>query len=142
MTTFFSTIGDRRRLGTYDSNLELRAYSASAVSSTTSETGIAFAVRKQDTFRVVINAAAYTSYSAGAAEWTITVEVSDVVGGTYTAVATLDPATAAGAAIQIPIDISGGEVAAIDADAAFIRVTATKTGSPGNLTYGAYIVPA
>ena len=28
-----------------------------------------------------------------------------------------------------------------DADAAFIRVTATKTGSPGNLTYGAFITP-
>lgn len=141
MTTFFSTIADRRRIGTYDAELELRDYAAAAVSSTTSETGIEFAVRKQETFRVVINAAAYTSHSAGSAEWTITIEVSDVVGGTYTTVATLDPATAAGAAIQVPIDISGGEVAAIDADAAFIRVTATKTGSPGNLTYGAYIVP-
>jgi len=141
MTTFFSTIADRRRIGTYDAQLELRDYAAAAISATTSETGVAFDVRKQCGFRVIVTADAYTGYVATTAEWTITVEVSDLVGGTYTTVATLDPAAAAGAAIQVGVALSGDQIAAIDADAAFIRVTATKTGSPGNLTYGAYIVP-
>lgn len=142
MTTFFSTIADRRRKGTYDVNLELRDYTAAAISATTSSTGVEFAVRKQDYFKVVIIADAYTGYVATSAEWTIEVEVSDVVGGTYTAIGTLVPATAAGAAIETELVFGGDQVADIDADAAFIRVTATKTGSPGNLTYGAFIVPA
>lgn len=141
MTTFFSTIADRRRRGTFDKELELRDQSAAAISATTSETGIQFYPRKHEAFKVVIVSSAYTSYSAGAAEWTITVEVSDVVGGTYTVVGTLSPAALAGAAGEAEIVLGGGQVATVDADADFIRVTATKTGSPGNLSYGAFIVP-
>lgn len=141
MTTFFSTIADRRRRGTYDAELELRDYTAAAVSATTAETGIKFYPRKHEAFKVVIVADAYTSYSAGTAEWTITVEVSNALGSGYAAVATLDPATAAGAAIETEIVLGGDQVADFDADADYIRVNATKTGSPGNLTYGAFIVP-
>lgn len=140
MTTFFSTLKARRKTGTYDSALELRDYNAAALSATASETGVEFAVRAQERFRVVVNCAAYTGYVATADEWTISVEVSDVVGGTYTEVASIPAAAFAGAANQIPVDLNGALVEALDADAAFIRVTASKTGSPGDLTYGAFIV--
>lgn len=140
MTTFFSTLKARRKKGVYDSALELRDYDAAALSATGSEAGVSFPVRAQESFRVVINMAAYSGYVATTAEWTISVEVSDVVGGTYTEVASLPAAASGGAALQVPLDLNGALVEALDADAAFIRVTATKTGSPGDLTYGAYIV--
>lgn len=141
MTHFFSTIADRRRRGTYDAELELRDYAAAAISATTAETGIKFAARKQEAFKVCISAAAYSGYSAGTAQWTITVEVSNALGGSYNVVATLSPAVAAGAAIETEIVLGGDQVADIDPDCTHIRVQATKTGSPGNLTYGAWIVP-
>lgn len=141
MTTFFSTIADRRRRGPFDKELELRDQSATAITATTSGTGIQFYPRKHEAFKVVLAVGAYTGYSAGTAEWTITVEVSNLVGGTYTVVGTLAPATLAGAAGETEIVLGGGQIASLDADADFIRVTATKTGSPGALSYGAFIVP-
>lgn len=141
MTTFFSTIADRRRRGTYDKALELRDYGATAITATTSGTGIKFYPRKHEAFKVVIVADAYSDYDAGVDEWTISVEVSNALGSGYTAVATLDPAVAAGTAIETEIVLGGAQIAEIDADADYIRVTATETGAPGALTYGAYIVP-
>lgn len=137
--TFFSTIADRRRRGTYDVNLELRDIADGAESATASETGIPFDCRKINEFKVCYVINAHTGYDAGTAEWNLTVEVSDVVGGSYTQVGpTISPV---GAAVEGEIVISGAMVAAADADADWIRITATKTGSPGNITYGAWIVP-
>lgn len=137
--TFFSTIKDRRQRGPVDAALVLRDYSATAVSSTTSETGIAFYPRAHDTFKVAVTHAAVSSYVATSAEWTITVGVSDVVGGTYTQIGKSLVLT--GTASEYEIPLSGAEAAVVDSDCVFIRVTATKTGLPGTLTYGAWIVP-
>ncbi|MEM9945479.1 MAG: hypothetical protein AAF810_05375 [Cyanobacteria bacterium P01_D01_bin.36] len=134
----FSTIADRRKRGPYDAELELRAYTAAALSATTSETGIEFAVRKQDQYKVCLSVGAYTGFDSGTAEWTITVEVSDVVGGTYTQIG--PSYIPVGDADEYEIPLSGALVTAVDADAEFIRVTATKTGAPGDLTYAAWIV--
>jgi hypothetical protein len=142
MAKTFSTIADRRVRGTYDAALELRDYAAAALSATTSSTGIAFVSRKIEAFKVCLSFAAYTSYSAGSAEWTIDIEVAATVGGSYTKVATLLPATFAGVAGETEFVIGGDEVADRLSTAEFIRVTATKTGSPGTLTFGAWIVPS
>lgn len=139
MARTFSTIADRRVRGTYDQALELRDYAATALSATGSSTGIAFASRKIEAFKVCFAIAAYNSYSAGSAEWTITVEVSATVGGSYTVIGTISPALFAGAAGETEIVFGGDEVADKLSTAEFIRVTATKTGSPGTLTYGAWI---
>jgi len=137
--TFYSTIADRRRRGTYDKEVELRAYTATAISATTSSTGIAFPVRKTADYKVCYSIGAYSSYSDGVNEWNITVEVSDAVGGSYTQVGTtISPV---GTALEGEIPLTADYVAGIDADSAYIRVTATKTGSPGNLTYGAWLAP-
>lgn len=137
--TFYSTIADRRRRGTYDKETELRAYTATAISATTSSTGVSFPVRKTADYKVCYSIAAYTGYVSTTAEWNITVEVSDVVGGSYTQVGTtIKPV---GTALEGEIPLTGDYVTGIDADSAFIRVTATKTGSPGNLTYGAWLAP-
>lgn len=140
MTKSFSTIANRRGRGAYDEALELRDYAAAALSATGSGTGILFYPRAQESFKVALSVAAYTSYSDGSAEWTITVEVSDAIGGTYTQVG--PSFIPVGDAIEYEIPLSGALVEDIDADADYIRVTATKTGSPGNLTYAAWIVPA
>jgi hypothetical protein len=142
MAKTFSTIADRRARGTYDQALELRDYAAAAVSSNTTSTGIAFASRKIEGFKVCISHAAYTSYSAGSAEWTITIGVCATVGGSYVTVGTLLPATFAGAAAETEIVLGGDEVSDRLSTAEFIQIVATKTGSPGNLTYGAWIVPS
>ena len=99
------------------------------------------AVRDFDLAKVIIDHGAITgTLTAGTNFWTVTVEISDVVGGTYTPIVSTGELTAAKSQIELPI--SGLLVAYKDADAAFIRVTATKGGTIGNLSYGAYIVPA
>jgi hypothetical protein len=136
--TSFSTISNRLNRGPVDSNLILRAYSASALSATGSSTGVELNVKAVLAYKVCFAIAAYTGYSVGSALWAITVEISDAVGGTYTQIGkTVSPV---GTALETEIILSGVEGAAV-ANANFIRVTATKTGSPGNLTYGAWVVP-
>lgn len=125
----------------FDVLLELRDYDAAALTTTASETGVEFAARDENTFKVVVHHAAIGGTVDGSNYWTVSVEVSDLVGGTYVEVASTD---ALGAdANEIELVISGKNVQRLDADAAFIRVTATETGTTaGNLTYGAYITPA
>lgn len=130
-----STIGDRRFIQ-YDNALELRARDAAALSATTSGTAIAFAARKQSDFEAVVDVAAHTGYTAGSALWTISIEVSDTSGGTYVSVGSI---ALTGVAKRFQIPLSGQWIAQLKSDAAFIRVTATKTGSPGNLSYGAFL---
>lgn len=129
-----------RRAYPFDKELELRDYGDGAESTDASETGIELAVRFFDTAKVVVNHAAIGGTVDGSNFWTVTVEISDVVGGTYTEVATTGALAATAAEIELPL--SGLLNTYKDADSAFIRVSATETGTTaGNLTYGAYIVP-
>lgn len=136
---FFSTIADRRQRGTVDAALMLRTYAAAALSVTASGSGVEFDSKANLSFKVCLSAAAYTGYAAGTAQWTIAVEVSDSLAGTYTQLGR--SVIPVGAALETEIMVSPVDAVAANADPNFIRVTATKTGSPGNLTYGAWIVP-
>jgi hypothetical protein len=130
-----------RRAYPFDKALELRDYGAAALAATGSSTGVEFAVRKFDVAKVIIDHGAISGTLTPATNfWTVTVEISNVVGGTYTVIASTGELTATKSQIELPI--SGLLATYKDADAAFIRVTATKGGTIGNLTYGAYIVPA
>ena len=130
-----------RRAYHFDGDLELRDYDAAALSATASETGKNFEIRAVDTVKVVVHHAAIGGTVDGSNFWTVSVQVSDLVGGTYTEVASTGALTAAAATIELPI--SGVDVTRLDADADWVRVTATETGTTaGNLTYGAYITPA
>ena len=128
-----------RRAYPFDKVLELRDYDAAALADTASSTGVEFAVRDFDLAKVIIDHGAISGTLSEANFWVVTVEISNVVGGTYTAIATTGNLGASKARIELPI--SGLLATYKDADAAFIRVTATKGGTIGNLTYGAYIVP-
>ncbi|MEL7494634.1 MAG: hypothetical protein AAGJ95_11825 [Cyanobacteria bacterium J06554_11] len=130
-----------RRAYYFDVDLELRDYDAAAESTTASETGIAFAGRDIDLAKVVVDHAAIGGTVDGSNYWTVSVEISDVVGGTYTEVATTGALAATAATIELPLSGKLNEYK--DTDSAFIRVTATETGTTaGDLTYGAYISPA
>jgi len=129
-----------RRAYHFDALLELRDYDAAALTATGSATGVAFDVRSIDTAKVIIDHAAIGGTVDGSNYWVISVEISDIVGGTYTEIATTGILGIAAARIELPIS---GELASYkDADSAFIRVTATETGTTaGSLTYGAYLTP-
>jgi hypothetical protein len=128
-----------RRAREFDAALELRDYDAAALSATTSGTGKEFNVRTLMGFKAVIDNAAIGGTVDGSNYWTITIEVSDVIGGTYTAIGSIRlPATAG----SYDIPLSGEWAEQLDSDCKFIRVTATETGTTaGNLTYGAYLSP-
>lgn len=131
---------DVRRAYPFDKQLELRDYSDGAESATASETGVELAVRYFDTAKVVIDHTAIGGTVDGSNYWVVSVEISDLVGGTYTEVINTGNLTATASKIELPL--SGLLNTYKDADSAFIRVTATETGTTaGNLTYGAYVVP-
>jgi hypothetical protein len=132
-----STIANRRAIQ-FDKALELRDYAALAISASTSETALAIAATKLKAYKAVVDVAAHTGYVATTAQWDVTIEAALASGGTYKAVGTF---TATGVANRFDVPLSGEWIDDIIADAAYIRVKAVKTGSPGNLTYGAFLAP-
>ncbi len=130
-----STIGDRRAI-IFDKQLELRDYDAAAISASTTETAINFEATKQMAFKCVVDVAAHTGYVATTAEWTIDVEACATSDGTYQSAGSL---TLDGTANRFDVPLSGEWIEDIESGAAYVRVRATKTGSPGNLTYGAFL---
>jgi hypothetical protein len=129
-----STIADRRAT-IRDDLLTLRDDAATAISATTSGTAIAIAATKLLNFDCRIVADAYTSYTAGSAEWAVALQAS-ADNSTFVTVGSM---TLDSTAREYRISTSGQEIQDLVPSAAFLRVTATKTGTPGNLTYGAYL---
>lgn len=136
----FSTIADRRAYH-LDANLELRDYTATALSATTNGTAIEVNPRKFNTYKALINFATYTSFTTGSARWSAKISVSDVSAGTYTDISQ-DVELNGDDGGQIELPLSGALATYLDSDSAFLRITFTKTGAPGNLTVGAFLVPA
>jgi hypothetical protein len=127
----------RRESSIVDSDLALRT-SGTPITSTTSETGIAFDVRKIGAYKAVIqyNGLDWTTNDE---TYVFSVEVSDLVGGTYTAIATLPDVGSATAADRLDIPLSGKIADDLDADSAFIRVTATLGGTTPSVDYDCYL---
>ena len=135
--TFFSTMKRRDRRGPVDDTLLLRDIADGAEAATASETGVAFNPRAQNTYKAVVSVTSVSGTTDGSNYWTLSVQVSDVVGGTYTEVGSYQ---VAGTKEQIEIPLSGSQVENLDADAAFMRITATKTGTTAtDITYGAWL---
>ncbi|MBD1995161.1 hypothetical protein H6G00_00775 [Leptolyngbya sp. FACHB-541] len=129
-----STIANRRS-AQFDKELELRDYSKVALAASAPEAAIAFPATKQMTYRCIVNVGSHTGYVAGTAQWNIAVEASadNVSFKPVGSVATT------GAIAGLEIALSGSSVESVVPNAAYIRVTATKVGAPGNLTYGAFL---
>ncbi len=141
MATFYANYKDARQRGTVDDALTFRKMTDAAISATTSTTGIQVYPTKVEALKVCITHLAYSGYSAGTAQWTITVEGSASLGSGYVTLGTLDPATFAGAAAETELVLGGDRVNDLLSTATYLRVTATKTGSPGNLTFAAWVQP-
>ena len=120
--------------------LELRDITDGAETATTSETGVAFAVRYAGSCSVMVHVTAIDNASANET-YEMAAEVSDAQGGTYTEVGriVLDRDTAVPFTAMIPIHSEKAQL--LDADADWIRVTATLGGTTPSITYGAYVVP-
>jgi len=130
-----SSIASRRQQH-YDALLALRDPAATAISATTSETGVSFASTLQQAYKALITVFAYTGYVVSTAVWVITIEVATTQGGSYSTIATY---TTLGTAAEIEVPLSGLQIQQILSGALWMRVTATKTGSPGSLSYGAFL---
>lgn len=137
---FLSTLKGRQRRGTLDIETVLRDYTLSPISATTTQTAIAIDLKTFESIKVCFSIGAYTSYSAGVNEWKIELQVSDQVNGTFTPVSGV--ITAKGEALETEILIGGDQALTANSSPNYLRVVATKTGSPGSLSYGAWIVPS
>ncbi|MEH1808515.1 hypothetical protein [Nostoc sp.] len=130
-----SDIANRRAI-IFDKALELRDGSTSSISASTTETALAFPATKLEDYKAVVDVSAHTGYVATSAQWDITIEASTTSGGTYKAVGAC---TATGVANRFDVPLSGEWVDDIVPNATYIRVKAVKTGSPGNLSYEAFL---
>ena len=121
----------------YDADLVLRT-AGTAETSTASETGVEFAVRNIDDYKAVI---VYSGldFTTTDETYVFSIEVSDVVAGTYTAIATLPDIGSAVDSGRLDIPLNGKIAEQLDADSAFIRVTATLGGTTPSVDYDCYL---
>jgi hypothetical protein len=121
----------------FDKSLELYDIATAAISATTNGTPLLIDATKLLEYGLAVNPVAYTGYAAGTAQWSISIAASTTVGGTYNTVGTI---VLDGTATQRFIALSGVMVGGVTPAAMYLRVTATKTGSPGNLQFGAFLI--
>jgi len=129
-----------RTNSTYDTALALRT-SGTPITATTSETGVAFDVRKIGAYKAVIqyNGMDFTTTDES---YIFSIQVSDLVGGTYTSIATMPNIGSATASGRLDIPLNGKIAEELDADSAFIRVTATLAGTTPSIDYDCYLAKA
>lgn len=119
----------------FDKALELAAPGA-AVVATGSTTGVQLFPRMLPTCDWVLYV---KTMPAGTNEtYVFTLEVSDLVGGTYTPIASHNWPRGHGPG-KVHIPIVGDMAAFQDTDSAFVRVTLTETGTAPSCIFGSYI---
>lgn len=131
-------LGERLNTGrrTFDKLTELRNLADGAETATAAETGVAFEIRKHIALLCVVDVTASVS-NDNDETYVFTVEVSDLVGGTYTPIATLT--VTRGVTGKYTIPLSGELAQKLDDDCDFIRIKATLGGTTPSITYGAYL---
>lgn len=123
----------------FDGALELKATGA-AVTSTGSTTGIAIAARFLPVCDWVVNVTAI-DFTTTDETYIFTLEVSNLVGGTYSIVATLPWIGSRGPG-KVSVPVSGERAAFMNTTSAFMRVTATLAGTTPSVTYTSYLAKA
>lgn len=118
-----------------DSALEL--LDAAAVTSTQTGSEVTFDASSINTAKVVIASGGYSSYTAGTAEWTVSLQAATAAGGTFV---TIESITLPATAKTVEVPFSGPEVTQrLGGRAAVVKGVLTKTGSPGAATAVLYI---
>lgn len=133
-----STIADRYA-SHYDALAVLREPGQAAISATAAETAIAIPITKLENCNCIVQYQALTGIDA-TNNWSFVVSASATLAGTYVAISAA-VTTPDGKPNDLAIPINGYTVAKQVPNAAFVRVTATKTGTAGALTYCAYLSP-
>lgn len=120
----------------FDKALELLAPGA-ALATTGSSTGVLLYPRTFPTCDWVV----YASGVVATGTYVLTLQVSDVVGGSYTTIATMTwpPALAAG---RLHVPINGQMAGFFDTDCKFVRVTYTIGGTTPGIVLGSAIMKA
>lgn len=121
----------------YDTALVLRA-SGTPITATTSETGIAFPVRHIGAYKAVIQYSGM-DFTTTDETYVFSIQVSDLVGGTYTSIATMPNIGSATSSGRLDIPLNGKIAEELDADSAFIRVTATLGGTTPSIDYDCFL---
>lgn len=121
---------------TFESLLELRDIDDGAETQTANETGKNFNIRKHQMVAVVVDITACAS-NDNTETYDLVVAVSDVVGGTYTEIASL--AVPRGTTGRLVIPVHGQTAELLDADCDWIRISATLGGDTPSITYGAFL---
>lgn len=138
MASQFSTIPLTRR-DNFDIATLLRDITEAPISSATNGTPLALLRwHRRGEFKAVIHDFAYTGYSAGIDEWVISIEVANTTSDPYVAIASTILTDRPGY-YEIPLSGELVNQALVDEEDPVIRVVATPTGTPGDLTYGAYL---
>lgn len=127
-----------RHSNQFDLQLQLRDQAAIAANASTAETAIAFPATKNLEYKAVVNVTGYTGYVATTAQWAVAVEFS---ADNVTFYQVGNSLVLTGVLSQLEIALSGAAVEAVIPNAAYVRVKATKTGTPGDLSYGAFLAP-
>lgn len=121
----------------YLRDAELELATASAATATVTGDEVVFDASSLKVAKVVIASEGYSSYTAGSAEWTVSLQAATAAGGTFVVIESITlPATAK--TVEVPF--SGPEVTErLGGRAAVVKGVITKTGSPGAATGTVYI---
>ncbi len=127
-------MSDRRG---YLRDAELQLAVASGATATVTGSEVVFDASSLNTAKVVIASGGYSSYTAGSAEWTVSLQAATAAGGTFVVIESITlPATAK--TVEVPF--SGPEVTErLGGRAAVVKGVITKTGSPGAATATVFI---
>lgn len=128
--------------GPLDTLLELRDITDGAETATAVETGISFPCRKLGAYKAVLNVSS-VKISVADETYAFAIGVSDLVGGTYTTIASLTSAqllaaVAAGDS-RIELPLSGNLAQLLDADSDWIQCSITIGGTLPSITYGCHL---
>jgi len=129
-----------------DPSVTLRAAAAAPITATTSETGLSLnngtaywntgiTPLQNAAVNIIVKAIDRTTADE---TYAFTVEVSNLIGGTYVEVARLTGVTTIGA---YTINLDFDTIKKANPTAAFIRITATLAGTTPILDYDAYLAP-
>jgi hypothetical protein len=120
----------------FDKFLELYSIDTAAISATTIGVPIVFHATKELCFDLAVNSKAYTGFVTTTSSWSISIEASTSLAGTYTKVGSIE---LDGTTKSRSLALSGAMISGVVPGATHLRVTATKVGAAGPLQFGAFL---
>ena len=108
------------------------------ITATTAEPAISLNPRTLEEFSAVVISNTYTSFTAGSAYWSVSIESCPTSSGTFSVIGSIP---IDGTAAIVPIPISGYLAEYRDSTSLFVRARAVEVGSPGGFDYAVLLSP-